>query len=121
MANGDVCLDQIVGATVGSQSTAVVLVSRRSLTPPEVLYYTGSGRVGKIVAAAAKHLTLVTLEVRVSFGSSSCSGLTLRQLGRKNPTTFDLRFNPKIAASRISWGRFSNAGQIGNFFDGRVR
>ncbi|KAF9652565.1 aldehyde dehydrogenase [Thelephora ganbajun] len=57
--------------------------------------YTGSGRVGKIVAAAAaKHLTPVTLE-----------------LGGKSPTIVDPKFDLKLAARRILWGRFSNAGQ----------
>ncbi|KAI0706421.1 aldehyde dehydrogenase [Earliella scabrosa] len=54
-----------------------------------------NGRVGRIIAtAAAKHLTPVTLEVR------------------KNPVVIDPRVDVKMAARRILWGRFSNAGQI---------
>lgn len=63
--------------------------------PWDHILYTGSGRVGKIVAAAAaKHLTPVTLE-----------------LGGKCPTIVDPRANLKVAAKRILWGRTSNAGQ----------
>ncbi|KAF9647400.1 NAD-aldehyde dehydrogenase [Thelephora ganbajun] len=63
--------------------------------PWDHILYTGSGRVGKIVAAAAaKHLTPVTLE-----------------LGGKCPTIVDPRVNLKVAAKRILWGRTSNAGQ----------
>jgi len=63
--------------------------------PWDHILYTGSGRVGKIVAAAAaKHLTPVTLE-----------------LGGKCPTIIDPRANLKVAAKRILWGRTCNAGQ----------
>jgi aldehyde dehydrogenase (NAD+) len=51
--------------------------------------------VGKIVAkAAAQHLTPVTLE-----------------LGGKNPCIVDETANLQIAAKRIVWGKFINAGQ----------
>ncbi|EJF59174.1 aldehyde dehydrogenase [Dichomitus squalens] len=60
------------------------------------ILYTGNGRVGRIIAlAAAKHLTPVTLE-----------------LGGKNPVVIDPRVDVKLAARRLLWGRFSNAGQI---------
>lgn len=59
------------------------------------VFFTGSPSVGNIVyQAAAKHLTPVTLE-----------------LGGKNPCIVDADINLKIAASRIAWGKFSNAGQ----------
>ncbi|KAI0767700.1 NAD-dependent aldehyde dehydrogenase [Fomes fomentarius] len=59
------------------------------------ILYTGNGRVARIVAAtAAKHLTPLTLEVR------------------KNPVVVDPRFDVKLAARRILWGRFLNAGQV---------
>jgi len=91
-------------------------VSLNPLTPPAVLY-TGSGRVGKIVAAAAaKHLTPVTLEVRISTGSPPRLLLTILQLGGKNPTIVDPKFDLKLAARRILWGRLSNSGQVGNSF-----
>jgi aldehyde dehydrogenase (NAD+) len=56
--------------------------------------YTGNERVAKIVmAAAAKHLTPVTLE-----------------LGGKSPCLIDKSANLEVAASRIAWGKFINAG-----------
>ena len=59
------------------------------------IFYTGNGRVGRIVmAAAAKHLTPVTLE-----------------LGGKSPCVVDDNCDLKIAARRIVWGRITNAGQ----------
>ncbi|WP_125610348.1 aldehyde dehydrogenase family protein [Specibacter cremeus] len=57
--------------------------------------YTGNGRVGRIVmAAAARHLTPVTLE-----------------LGGKSPVFVDDSVDLRIAAKRIAWGKFMNAGQ----------
>ncbi len=59
------------------------------------IFFTGSPSVGNIVyQAAAKHLTPVTLE-----------------LGGKNPCIVDADINLEIAARRIAWGKFSNAGQ----------
>ena len=59
------------------------------------IFYTGGGRVGSIVmAAAAKHLTPVTLE-----------------LGGKSPCFVDHTVNLNTAARRIAWGKFTNAGQ----------
>ncbi|KAL4245409.1 Aldehyde dehydrogenase [Abortiporus biennis] len=60
------------------------------------ILYTGSNRVGKIVAtAAAQYLTPVTLE-----------------LGGKSPTFIDPSMDLKFAAHRIMWGKVANAGQI---------
>lgn len=59
------------------------------------IFFTGSVRVGKIVAsAAARFLTPVTLE-----------------LGGKNPCYVSSNANIKIAARRIVFGKFLNAGQ----------
>ncbi|MFC8527177.1 aldehyde dehydrogenase family protein [Nocardia sp. NPDC057227] len=59
------------------------------------IFYTGSGRVGRIVArAAAEHLTPVTLE-----------------LGGKSPVWFDDDAHLAGAARRIAWAKFTNAGQ----------
>lgn len=59
------------------------------------IFYTGNGRVGRIVmAAAAKNLTPVTLE-----------------LGGKSPVYIDEGVNMVAAARRIVWGKFMNAGQ----------
>jgi len=60
------------------------------------VFYTGSARVGRIVAtAAAKHLTPVSLE-----------------LGGKNPVFLDSTADIELAARRILWGRCANSGQI---------
>lgn len=59
------------------------------------VFFTGSVPVGKIImAAAAKHLTPITLE-----------------LGGKSPCIVDETANLSIAAKRIVWGKFINAGQ----------
>lgn len=59
------------------------------------IFFTGSPAVGKIVyQAAAKHMTPVTLE-----------------LGGKSPVIVARSANLKVAARRIVWGKFLNAGQ----------
>jgi aldehyde dehydrogenase (NAD+) len=59
------------------------------------IFYTGNGTVGRIVmTAAAKHLTPVTLE-----------------LGGKSPCIVDRSADLEVAARRIVWGKFTNAGQ----------
>ncbi|BDU27333.1 MULTISPECIES: aldehyde dehydrogenase [unclassified Flavobacterium] len=61
----------------------------------DYIFFTGSVAVGKIVAkAAAENLTPVTLE-----------------LGGKNPCIVDETADLKLAAKRIVWGKFINAGQ----------
>ena len=59
------------------------------------IFYTGNGRVGRIVAAAAAvNLTPVTLE-----------------LGGKSPLYIDDSVDLEAAAQRIVWAKFLNAGQ----------
>lgn len=59
------------------------------------IFFTGSPRVGKIVyKAAAEHLTPVTLE-----------------LGGKSPAFITENADLQVAARRIVWGKFINAGQ----------
>lgn len=59
------------------------------------IFYTGNGTVGKIVMrAAAEHLTPVTLE-----------------LGGKSPAIVAADARLDVAARRIAWGKFINAGQ----------
>lgn len=61
----------------------------------DYIFYTGNGHVGRIImSAAAKHLTPVTLE-----------------LGGKSPAIVDKDVDIKVAAKRIVWGKFTNAGQ----------
>jgi len=63
--------------------------------PFDHILYTGGGNVGRIVmAAAAKHLTPVTLE-----------------LGGKSPCIVLPDANLEATAKRIAWGKFTNAGQ----------
>lgn len=59
------------------------------------IFYTGNATVGRIVAqAAAQHLTPITLE-----------------LGGKSPVYVDDSTNIPVAAARIAWAKFINAGQ----------
>jgi aldehyde dehydrogenase (NAD+) len=59
------------------------------------IFFTGGTATGKIImAAAAKHLTPVTLE-----------------LGGKSPCIVDKDIDLEVAARRIAWGKFYNAGQ----------
>jgi len=59
------------------------------------IIYTGNSRVARIVMrAAAEHLTPVTLE-----------------LGGKSPAIVSAKADIDIAARRIAWGKFINAGQ----------
>ena len=63
--------------------------------PFDYIFFTGSVRVGKIVMEkAAKNLTPVTLE-----------------LGGKSPCIVDSDADINLAAKRIVWGKFLNAGQ----------
>lgn len=59
------------------------------------IFFTGSPKVGKqILAMAAQHLTPVTLE-----------------LGGKSPAIVHTDANLKVAAQRLIWAKFFNAGQ----------
>ncbi len=59
------------------------------------IFFTGSTQVGKtVMQEAAKNLTPVVLE-----------------LGGKNPVVVDKDANLEVAAKRIIWGKFFNAGQ----------
>ena len=71
-------------------------ISEELLTQPfDYIFFTGSSAVGKIVMEqASKHLTPVTLE-----------------LGGKSPVIVDKDADIKLAAKRIVWGKFTNAGQ----------
>ena len=61
----------------------------------DYIFFTGSTAIGKVIMeAAAKHLTPVCLE-----------------LGGKSPCIVDETANLELAAKRIVWGKFLNAGQ----------
>ena len=80
-----------VVAVLGDASIATGLLKKRW----DYIFFTGSVKVGKIVArAAAENLTPVTLE-----------------LGGKNPCIVDHTADLPLAAKRIVWGKFINAGQ----------
>lgn len=64
--------------------------------PFDHIFFTGSPAVGKVVmAAAAKHLTSVTLE-----------------LGGKSPVIVDETANITLTAQTLMWGKFTNCGQV---------
>ena len=80
-----------VNCIEGNADVAQELLAQRW----DYIFFTGSVAVGKLVAkAAAENLTPVTLE-----------------LGGKNPCIIDETANLKLAAKRIVWGKFLNAGQ----------
>jgi acyl-CoA reductase-like NAD-dependent aldehyde dehydrogenase len=63
--------------------------------PFDHIFFTGSAETGKkVMSAAANHLTPVTLE-----------------LGGKTPCIVDRNVDIELAAKRIAWGKFLNAGQ----------
>ena len=77
----------------GAKETTELLKNRFDL-----IFYTGSSRVGKIIMkAAAEFLTPVILE-----------------LGGKSPTYIDTNTSPDflyVVARRLAWGKFINCGQ----------
>ena len=82
---------ELVSTATGGVETGSALLEERF----DHIFFTGSETVGKIVAAAAaKHLTPVTLE-----------------LGGKSPAILDEDVDLHRAARRIAWGKFLNAGQ----------
>src|SRR6476619_7400244 len=83
--------ERVVAVVTGGVDETTALLAERF----DHIFYTGNGRVGRVVmAAAAKHLTPVTLE-----------------LGGKSPTIVDRSANLDVAARRIAWGKYMNAGQ----------
>jgi aldehyde dehydrogenase (NAD+) len=80
-----------VAVVEGAAETATTLLS----LPFDHIFFTGSPAVGKIVmAAAARNLTSVTLE-----------------LGGKSPVIVDASADLRGAAEHIIWGKMVNAGQ----------
>lgn len=75
----------------GAVETSTALLAEKF----DHIFFTGGTQVGKVVmAAAAKHLTPVTLE-----------------LGGKSPCIVDREGDLDGAARRLTWGKFLNAGQ----------
>jgi aldehyde dehydrogenase (NAD+) len=93
-------IERMIHETFDTDFVEVLLGGREVATellaqPVDMIFFTGSTSVGKIVlASAAKNLTPVVLE-----------------LGGKSPTLIDKTANLDAAAKKITWGKFLNAGQ----------
>lgn len=86
------CFDEQLVAVVNGDANAAEALLRERF---DNIFFTGSTRVGRLVlAAAAKHLTPTTLE-----------------LGGKCPAIVCADAPVELAARRIAWGKFMNAGQ----------
>jgi len=91
---------RLLGSTFTEESVAVVLGEREAAEALlreqfDTIFYTGSTAVGRsVMAAAARHLTPVTLE-----------------LGGKSPCIVCADAPLEVTARRIAWGKFMNAGQ----------
>ncbi|MFG1516236.1 aldehyde dehydrogenase family protein, partial [Halobacteriovorax sp. ZH3_bin.1] len=92
-------IDEIITSALDSEIAAVIEGGVEETTELlnlkfDYIFYTGNGHVGRIImAAAAKNLTPLTLE-----------------LGGKSPAIVTTK-NLDLAAKRIVWGKFFNAGQ----------
>lgn len=83
--------DAQLAVVEGDHETAQRLLENRF----DKIFFTGGAKAGRLVmAAAAKHLTPVTLE-----------------LGGKCPCVVTADADLEVAARRIVWGKFMNAGQ----------
>ncbi|MGW3071501.1 aldehyde dehydrogenase family protein [Kitasatospora sp. NPDC001132] len=83
--------EEAVAVVEGAVPETTALLEQRF----DHIFYTGNGTVGRIVmAAAARHLTPVTLE-----------------LGGKSPVVVDPGADLAVTARRIASGKFLNAGQ----------
>jgi aldehyde dehydrogenase (NAD+) len=83
--------ERVVHVVEGSVDETTALLQEQF----DHIFYTGNGTVGRIVMrAAAEHLTPVTLE-----------------LGGKSPAIVAADADLDVAARRITWGKFTNAGQ----------
>jgi len=83
--------DKEVAVFEGEVDVSLALLEK----PFDHIFFTGSPQVGKsVMAAAAKNLTSVTLE-----------------LGGKSPVFIDSSADLKKAAQKITWGKCSNNGQ----------
>jgi coniferyl-aldehyde dehydrogenase len=98
--NASALMAELIGQTFPADLISVVtggvaVGQAFSELPFDHLLYTGSTRIGKLVMqAAAKNLTPVTLE-----------------LGGKSPTIIHESFPVDVAAERIAFGKWLNAGQ----------
>lgn len=87
----EVFSDGLVTVINGGAEAAQALLKEKF----DHIFYTGSSSIGqKVMEAAARHLTPVTLE-----------------LGGKTPCIVDKDVNIRYTAQRIAWAKFLNAGQ----------
>lgn len=83
--------EEFISIANGGAEVAAALLRERF----DKIFFTGSTRVGRVVmAAAARHLTPVTLELGGKCPAIVCADAAIEQ-----------------AAKRIAWGKFMNAGQ----------
>ena len=83
--------ERYVAVVQGNREVNQILLEQRW----DIIFFTGSPSLGrKVMAAAAKNLTPVVLE-----------------LGGKSPCIVDKDADIKCAAKRIAWGKLLNAGQ----------
>ncbi|URT73205.1 aldehyde dehydrogenase [Cytobacillus firmus] len=83
--------EEYISVVEGDAETSTALLNEKL----DYIFFTGSVPVGKIIMeAASKNLTPVTLE-----------------LGGKSPCIVHEDANLKLAAKRIAWGKYINAGQ----------
>jgi len=88
----EVFAEEEVALVEGGIGTSTALLQ----LPFNHIFFTGAPSIGKVVmAAAAKNLTSVTLE-----------------LGGKSPTIVDETASVDMAARRIAWGKYLNNGQV---------
>lgn len=88
---GDIFPPEYVSVVQGGRAENAALLEQDF----DYIFFTGSPAVGKtVMVAAAQHLTPVTLE-----------------LGGKSPVIIAPDANIPLAARRIAWGKFLNAGQ----------
>ena len=93
-------IEEMIGETFDSEYVAVVQGNREVNAALfdirwDIIFFTGSPALAKtVMAAAAKHLTPVVLE-----------------LGGKSPCVIDKAANVKMTARRLAWGKTLNSGQ----------
>ena len=99
--NSTAAMAEIVRLVFSEQEVALIqgtadVASQLLELPFNHIFFTGSTAVGKIVmAAAAKHLASVTLE-----------------LGGRSPSIVDDSADLRTAAKRVAWSKFINNGQV---------
>ena len=92
---GRVVADTFPSSEVALFEGGLATAQRLLELPFDHIFFTGSPGVGRIVmAAAAKHLSSITLE-----------------LGGKSPTIIGKSADLELAAATLMWGKFLNAGQ----------